>query len=271
MSSKSIDFICLYKFNLYCTSIHGHYTQAMVLFQLLRKGLKMHKYIYFGEKVEGYDIPVLNEREARAGAGILFLFAMISFLNAYLTRDFTFTKIFVTFFMVDFFIRIFINPKYAPSLILGRIFIQHQAPEYVGAPQKRFAWSIGFILSVVMFFIVVIFEWMTPVKIAICLLCLAFLFSESAFGICIGCKIYHWVYKKNPHYCPGDVCKIRQKEEIQKISTVQMAIVAITLVIVTTVTYKQMPRIDTYTIAEMKCQAGKCISGKYNKATGTIY
>jgi hypothetical protein len=222
----------------------------------------MNQQIYFGEKVKGYDIPVLNEREARAGAGILFLFAMISFLNAYLTHKFTFTKIFVTVFMVDFFIRIFINPKYSPSLILGRIFIQHQAPEYVGAPQKRFAWSIGLILAVIMFLIIVILEWMTPIKIAICVLCLAFLFSESAFGICLGCKVYHWVYKKSPHYCPGNVCEIRQKEEIQKISRTQMVIVAITLIIVTTVTYVEIGKINRSSIVEMKCQVGKCNSGK---------
>jgi len=74
------------------------------------------------------------------------MFAMVSFLNSYLLRDFAFTKIFITVFMVDFFIRIFINPKYATSLIFGRIFVQNQTPEYVGAPQKKFAWYIGFIL-----------------------------------------------------------------------------------------------------------------------------
>ncbi len=34
----------------------------------------MSKTIQFGEIVEGYNIPVLNEREVRASAGILFLF-----------------------------------------------------------------------------------------------------------------------------------------------------------------------------------------------------
>ena len=216
----------------------------------------MKKYIYFGETVKGYDIPVLNEREARAGAGLLFMFAMISFLNSYLLHDFTFTKIFVTIFMIDFFIRIFINPKYAPSLILGRIFIQNQTPEYVGAPQKRFAWGIGFILSVLMFFMIVIFEIMTPIKIAICLLCLALLFSETAFSICLGCIVYHWVYKKNPHYCPGDVCEMKQKEEIQKISKLQLAIISIFLVVVigfSTMSLNQVPVNKT-----MKCASGKC-------------
>ena len=32
------------------------------------------KNIKFGETVKGYDIPVLNEREVRAAAGILFIF-----------------------------------------------------------------------------------------------------------------------------------------------------------------------------------------------------
>ena len=221
----------------------------------------MKKHLYFGETVEGYSVPVLNEREARAGAGILFAFGMISFLNAFLTHSFVFTQIFITVFMVDFIIRILINPKYAPSLILGRIFIQNQTPEYVGAPQKRFAWSIGLVLSVVMFFLVVVFEIMTPIKIVICLLCLILLFSETAFGICLGCMIYHFVYKKSPHYCPGDVCELRQKEEIQKISIVQIAILTLFLTVVGVVTYTSLNSTSS-TATEMKCGAGKCGSGK---------
>jgi len=223
----------------------------------------MEKHIYFGETVKGYDIPVLNEREARAGAGLLFMFAIISFLNSYLLHDFTFTKIFVTVFMIDFFIRIFINPKYAPSLILGRIFIQNQTPEYVGAPQKRFAWAIGFSLSVIMFFMIVIFEIMTPVKIIICLLCLALLFSETAFGICLGCFVYHWVYKKSPHYCPGDVCKIRQKEEIQKVSKLQLAIISLFLLVV--IGSSSISLNQTSYTEVTKCTSGKCALGKCGK------
>ena len=40
----------------------------------------MKKVIKFGETVEGYNIPVLNEREIRASAGILFLFIFISLM-----------------------------------------------------------------------------------------------------------------------------------------------------------------------------------------------
>ena len=219
----------------------------------------MQRHIYFGEEVQGYDILVLNEREARAGAGILFLFGIVSFLNAYLTHRFLFTQIFVTFFMFDFFIRIFINPKYATSLILGRFFVGNQKPEYVGAAQKRFAWSIGFALSVIMFFMIVIFELMTPIKIAICVLCLMLLFSEAVFGICIGCILYHWVYKKNPHYCPGNVCEARNKEDIQKVSILQVVILSASLL---GVGIMYVGKTQDAVPKTMKCQSGKCAAGK---------
>ncbi len=185
----------------------------------------MIKYLYFGEVVDGYEVRVLNEREARAGAGILFLFAFISFMNSYLLRDFLFTQIFVTVFMIDFFIRVFINPKFSPSLLLGRMMVQNQKPEYVGAPQKRAAWSLGLTLAVIMFFVIVVFEIMTPIKIFICVLCLGLLFFESAFGICLGCKMYNYVYKNSAKYCAGGVCEIRAKEEVQKFSAVQIVII----------------------------------------------
>jgi hypothetical protein len=43
------------------------------------------KVFKFGEKVAGYDIPVFNEREVRAAAGIVFFFAFIAFMNGFLT------------------------------------------------------------------------------------------------------------------------------------------------------------------------------------------
>lgn len=136
----------------------------------------MKNIFYFGEKIKGFDIRVLNEREVRASAGILFFFAMIAFMNAWLTGNFYITKIFVVSFLVDFFIRIFINPKYSPSLLFGRFFVINQKPEYVGAAQKRFAWGIGFILAITMFFLVVINNVIGPINLFICLSCLILLF-----------------------------------------------------------------------------------------------
>lgn len=191
----------------------------------------MSNYFYFGETVEGYTVRVLNEREARAGAGILFVCGMLSFLYAYHFMDFRYTRIFITFFMLDFFIRVVLNPNYAPSLIVGRFFIASQTPEYVGAAQKRFAWSIGLVLSVIMFMLVIVLDVMTPLKIIICVTCLILLFSETAFGICIGCVIYNGLTPNKAKHCPGEVCEIREKAAIQRITPLQLAIAGSALLV----------------------------------------
>jgi hypothetical protein len=177
----------------------------------------MKAWFSFGTTVAGYSVPVLNEREARAAAGILFVLGLLSFLYAYNTMDFRYTQIFVTFFMLDFLLRVVVNPSFAPSLIVGRWLVSQQTPEYVGAAQKRFAWSIGLTLSVIMFVLIVVLQIMTPIKIAICLLCLLLLFSETALGICLGCVLYNRLWPKRAQYCPGDYCVAKEKQAIQKL------------------------------------------------------
>jgi len=95
----------------------------------------MKKWNQFGEQVEGYDIPVLNEREIRASAGILFLAISVSLVLIIVKGDFLLTKYVVTIFLTDFIIRVFINPRYSPTLIIGRLIVRNQVPEYVGARQ----------------------------------------------------------------------------------------------------------------------------------------
>ena len=107
----------------------------------------------FGERRPEFDIPVLNERAVRAAAGILFVFALTTFMQAFQNGNFHPTRIFVIAFMIDFAIRLFVNPAYAPSLIVGQWIVNGQQPEWVGAPQKRFAWGIGLALAVAMFFL----------------------------------------------------------------------------------------------------------------------
>ncbi len=162
----------------------------------------------FGERLEGYSVPVLNERAVRAAAGIVFLFAIVSFMNAWLIGNFQPTRVFVVAFLVDFTLRIFVNPRYAPSLILGQWVVRKQQPEYVGAPQKRFAWGIGFVLALTMLYLVVIKHVIGPINLIVCAACLVLLFFESSFGICIGCKVYNLFRSDKAQLCPGGVCEV---------------------------------------------------------------
>ena len=185
----------------------------------------MNKIVKFGEDVEGYNIPVLNEREIRAAAGILFVLMFTSILTAILKENFLLLKYSITIFLTDIGIRVFINPKYSPFLILGRLIVRNQVPEYVGAPQKKFAWIIGVVIASIMFVHIVATNTRSPLAGILCLICLIFLFFETAFGICLGCKFYSMFYKEKAQYCPGEVCDVKLKQEIQKTSGYQLLIV----------------------------------------------
>ena len=185
----------------------------------------MSKLFKFGEDVEGYEIPVLNEREIRAAAGIFFVWAFLAVLTAIMKGSFVMLKYFILAFLVDFIVRVLINPKFAPSLIIGRLIVRRQTPEYVGAAQKKFAWVIGLALVLIMLVLVVFVNSYSPITGIICLICLIFLLFESAFGICLGCLFYGWFYGKKARYCPGEVCEVKDRHEIQKTTWGQLFIV----------------------------------------------
>lgn len=185
----------------------------------------MNKSMQFGEDVQGLDFPVLNEREIRAAAGILFLATFMSLMFIVFKNNFLPIKYVLTVFLADFIIRVFISPRFSPTMILGRLIVNNQTPEYVGAKPKKFAWIIGIILSATMFILMVIINSYSPVTGIICLICLVFLFFESAFGICLGCKFYPLFFKEKPQRCPGEVCDVKAKQPIQKTSAVQLLVV----------------------------------------------
>jgi hypothetical protein len=187
----------------------------------------MSKTIQFGEDVPGYDIRVLNEREVRAAAGLLFLATFFSLMLILFQGNFVPVKYVVTIFLTDFLIRVLVNPRFAPTLILGRLIVGNQTPEYVGARQKKFAWIIGLVLSATMFTFLVIVNAFSPITGITCLVCLTFLFFESAFGICLGCKVYSLFNKGKTQYCPGEVCDKKSKQAIQKTSFIQLLIVLV--------------------------------------------
>jgi len=187
----------------------------------------MSKLIQFGETVDGYEIPVLNEREIRAAAGILFLFTYTALMFILFAQNFILIKYVITFFLLDFLIRVLINPRFSPTLIIGRFMVRNQTPEYVGTPQKKFAWTIGIFLSAIMFILMVVVNSYSPISGIICFICLIFLFFESVFGICLGCKFYPLFHKTKPQLCAGEVCDRKSKQAIQKISPAQLLVVAV--------------------------------------------
>ena len=183
----------------------------------------------YGEKVPGYDVTVINEREARAAAGILGMLGTIIIFVGIGFNHIIAARVYLAFLWLDFTIRM-ITPKYAPSLMLGKFMVQNQKPEYVGGLQKRFAWTIGWLISLPMVYWFVLHWDITFYKVLICVLCASLMFLESAFSICVGCVIYKIITRKHAQYCPGGVCEIRVKEPIQRFNLAQKIITALTMI-----------------------------------------
>ncbi|MBY0310398.1 DUF4395 domain-containing protein [Patescibacteria group bacterium] len=184
--------------------------------------MKRVGFFTYGTTIDGLVIhgkpapyPVLNERAIRAGAGIMFVMAAFAFSQAWYLADYLPLKLVVVIFFVEFIMKVIVGTRFAPIGSIAAFMVRGQAPEYVGAVQKRFAWSLGLVLASAMILLLFAFDVRGPVNLAVCSICLTFMFLESSFGICVGCKIYNallaWGLIATPLYkpvCPGNVCAI---------------------------------------------------------------
>jgi len=180
----------------------------------------------YGKKIENLIIdgkpalyPVFNERQIRAGAGIMFLIGISTMFIVSFTRDYTLLYIVVPTFFIDFLIKVVNGTKYSLIAFIAGLCVRGQRPEFVGAIQKRFAWSIGLFMSFLMIFLVLILGIHSyNIPKLICGTCLIFMWMESSLGICVGCHMYFKLIQigiiKKPEIfpaCPGGACPISKK------------------------------------------------------------
>ena len=166
----------------------------------------MAKIFEFGQKIDQYDFKIINERDARASAGIMFLLGIITLFSFFMTRDLFWANLFTITFILEFFVRVFVNPRFAPYMVLGSLIVSNQEPDWVEASPKKFAWALGVILGLIMSYFI-LFNIFTPFRLLTCLLCLLLLYLESVFGICLGCILYKKLNVKL-YKCPGGVCEM---------------------------------------------------------------
>ena len=187
---------------------------------MIRKDCFQFGKIIPGLKLDGKKVNyrVLNEREVRAGAGIMFLLGSIGFSLAFFYGNYIFLKVVVVLFFVDFLIRVIWGT--CPSLIsmMARYMVAQQDPEWVGAVQKRFAWGIGLLMTSFMIVFLVILDTRGAHNLIICAICLTVMWLEASFGLCVGCKMYYRLLglgiipepKERPK-CAGGSCSIKKK------------------------------------------------------------
>jgi len=171
----------------------------------------------FGKYIEGINYKVLDERAMRGSAGIMLVLSFIAFVNGFILREFIVIPYIAGFLALNFIFGIFISSKFAPTILISQLIVKKQTPIYIGAIQKKFAWSLGLSLSTAIFilslFLLQDATYFEPVCM-LCLICIGLLYLETAFGICVGCKLYDAALKlklfKAPdekQNCMGDSCE----------------------------------------------------------------
>lgn len=168
-----------------------------------------HKNQRSGEIIEGFPIPVLNDRAIRASAGIFLVISLISAMRAGLLGDFKSLTIFAGVLFIEMAIRVLISPKYSPALYIGALITEDQSHEWVGAAQKRFAWILAMGLSGTLLISQLLAPGRNPISTLICMLCIFLLLAESAFGICIGCQYYSKFFPNKPTVCSNGLCSVK--------------------------------------------------------------
>jgi hypothetical protein len=172
----------------------------------------------FGEHNSELGYKVLDERVVRGSAGILLLIGAIASINGFILKDYAVLPWLSGFMVLNFAIGLFINPKLSPTIFISKLAVYKQNVLPIGAVQKKFAWSLGLAMSTAIFvmsiFLLSDASWFDSVCM-LCLVCLLFLFLETAFGICVGCQTYYLALRlklipapKVAPNCMGNSCEV---------------------------------------------------------------
>ena len=173
----------------------------------------------YGESVAGLSIggrPVLagvyDESQMRAAAGVTLVLGALAFVHAYFAKQYVPIQIVTVFFFVEFLVRVTVGLQYSPVGVLAKLLVARQRPHWVSAKPKRFAWTLGLLMSLAMAVITNV-NIRGTLPLTICLLCMTLMWLEAVLGLCLGCEIYgllvrrRWVAPDPAiELCSGDAC-----------------------------------------------------------------
>lgn len=168
-------------------------------------------------EIDGHraDYAVVNERAVRATAGLMMVSAAVAFALAYFDDFYLPLQVFTLVAAADFGVRLFSGlATLSPFGRLGAWLVRRQRAEWVGATQKRFAWSLGLMMASLVTYL--LHTGSTGgLSTALCLTCIALMWMEASLGICVGCRLFDALIRagvikrpENRPACPGGVCTI---------------------------------------------------------------
>jgi len=101
---------------------------------------------------------VVNQREVRAGAGIVSLIAISSFFTSLFLDQFWLWYLVVPLFFWEYLLRVLVGPSAGPIAMISSLLVSSREPEWVLALPKRFSWMLSLIWVIGMIVTVLLFS-----------------------------------------------------------------------------------------------------------------
>jgi hypothetical protein len=175
----------------------------------------------YGETVVGLAVdgrPILagvyNEHQVRAAAGVTLVLGALAFVYAYFAKQYVPIQVVTVFFFVEFLVRVTAGLRYSPVGGLANVLAARQPPHWVSAKPKRFAWTLGLVMSLAMA-VITNTGIRGPLPLTICLICMTLMWLEAVLGLCLGCEIYGLLVRRgwvapDPaiEVCSGGACSL---------------------------------------------------------------
>jgi hypothetical protein len=156
----------------------------------------------FGITMEGLEIEgrpvragVFDEQVVRASAGITMVMGAVAFVYAYFAKEYLPIQGVTIFFFVEFVLRVTLGLQHSPVGVLAKLLTRGKSPHWVSAKPKRFAWSLGLIMSFAMM-LITNNHIRGSLPLSICLLCMMLMWLEAVLGLCIGCEMYGFMVRR---------------------------------------------------------------------------
>lgn len=158
---------------------------------------------------------VFDENQVRAAAGLTLALGAVALAYAFLGKIYVPIQVVTTLFFAEFLIRVTWGITRSPLGLIAGWMTRRQAPHWVSAKPKRFAWSLGLVMSLAMM-IITNSGIRGPLPLTICLICLTLMWLEAVLGLCLGCEIHRhlvrlgWIEPdKDFEICSNGACTVQ--------------------------------------------------------------
>jgi len=165
---------------------------------------------------------VFEEGQVRAAAGLTLALGSVAFANAYFAQVYAPIQIVTTLFFFEFLIRVTVGIGYSPMGLIAYRMTRRQPPQWVSAQPKRFAWTMGLVMSMAMM-IITNSGIRGPLPMTICLICLTLMWLEAVLGLCLGCEIHRQLVRRgwmqadrNFEICTNGSCTVQPQPQFAR-------------------------------------------------------